>query len=472
MVQRPMPTLGRGSLDALPRWVSRPTYDAARLHPGIVHLGVGCFHRGHQAAYLDALAELDPTSAWSVTGVGLRSCSKRAELLGQDLLYTSVQRSTRGVDARVVGVLRAYHSMAEDAARVLTTLVDERTKIVSLTITAPAYREEDLDTSAFAVVAEALRRRRASGVGPFTVMSCDNLPGNGDATRRLVVTAAEARDPGLGAWVTEQVSFPNTMVDRITPPVSDSTAADLSRLLKVQDRAPVVTEAASHWVVEDDFPQGRPALERVGVQLVSDVMPHVQMKMRMLNAAHVAIGFLGGRLGHQTTDRAMHDPVLAALVDELTRIEVMPLLGAVPGVHLPAYQRQVLERLRDPAVRDPVERLRQRGSVRIQNYVLPSLTQAVARRAPRRVLTSVVAAWIEEVRRVALTETTTASALAVLGDDLAGPLLAPARRADQDVRPLLAVVPGFEPLRDCPEFVESLQSMLAGMSSEDHAAAS
>ena len=472
MIQRPRRTLRRRTLGSLPKWVSRPSYDAAQLEPGIVHLGVGCFHRGHQAAYLDALAELDPATAWSVTGVGLRSCSNRAELLAQDLLYTAVQKSTGGVNTRVIGILRDYHSQALNPVRVMATLKDPRTKIVSLTVTAPSYLDEEGDSSAFALIAEALRRRHHGGLDPFTVLSCDNMPANGDATRQLVLAAAERSEPGLARWVERNVSFPNSMVDRITPPVSDAGAAELSRLLKFQDRAPVVTEAASHWVIEDDFPQGRPVLEDVGVQMVTDVRPHVEMKMLMLNAAHVAIGFLGGRSGHLTTDGAMHDPLLAAMVDELTRLEVMPLLDPVPGVHLPAYQIEVLERLRNAAVRDPVERLRRRGSVRIKNYVLPSLRRAVDRRAPRTVLTTVVAAWIEEVRRVASTETSTTAALAALGDELAGPLLVPARIADRDVRPFLAVAPGFESLRESHEFVESLQAILAGMSIEAHAAAS
>ena len=472
MLQRPRNTLTRRSLRSLPNWVSRPSYDVTQLDPGIVHLGVGCFHRGHQAAYLDALAELDPSSAWSVTGVGLRSCSKRAELLSQDLLYTAVQKSTGGVNARVIGILRDYHSLALNPDRVLASLTDPRTKIVSLTVTAPSYRDDADESSAFTLIAEALRGRRHRALDPFTVLSCDNMPANGDAARQLVVAAAERSEPGLASWVEENVSFPNSMVDRITPPVSDHGAVELSRLLKIQDRAPVVTEAASHWVVEDDFPHGRPPLEDVGVQLVTDVRAHVEMKMLMLNAAHVAIGFLGGRGGHLTTDGAMQDPLVAAAVDQLTRAEVMPLLDPVPGVHLPAYQQEVLERLRNPAVRDPVERLRRRGSVRIQNYVLPSLDRAVTRRAPHTVLTTVVAAWIEEVRRVATAETSASAALAVLGDELAGPMLAPARTAHRDVRPFLAVAAGFEELRACPQFVESLQVVLAGMSIEAHAAAS
>ena len=472
MIKRPLRTLSRRTLESLPTWVSRPSYDVAQLDPAIVHLGVGCFHRGHQAAYLDALAEVDPASAWSVTGVGLRSCSKRAELLSQDLLYTAVQRSTDAGNARVIGILRDYHSLALNPVRVMATLQDPRTKIVSLTVTAPSYRDDEGENSAFAIIAEALRRRRQEGLDPFTVLSCDNMPANGDATRRLVLAEAERSAPGLARWVEQNVSFPNSMVDRITPPVSETGAADLSRLLKYQDRAPVVTEAASHWVIEDDFPQGRPVLEDVGVQMVTDVRPHVEMKMLMLNAAHVAIGFLGGRSGHLTTDGAMQDPVLAAMVDDLTRAEVMPLLDPVPGVYLPAYQVEVLERLRNAAVRDPVERLRRRGSVRIQNYVLPSLIRAVAQQAPRTVLTTVVAAWIEEVRRVASTETTTSAALAALGDELAGPLLAPARIADRDVRPFLAVAAGFESLKDSHDFVESLQAILTGMSLEAHAAAS
>ena len=472
MDQPPSRVLSRRVLGSLPASVSRPSYDVDQLDPGIVHLGVGCFHRGHQASYLDALAELTPSAAWSVTGVGLRSSSKRTELLEQDLLYTVVQKSASGARARVNGILREYESMAEDPHRVLTALRDPLTRVVSLTVTAPAYRDESTGPSAFALIAEALHRRRHLGLDAFTVLSCDNMPGNGNATRRLVLQAAERSEPGLAAWVERNVSFPNSMVDRITPPLSEPEAADITRLLTVRDRAPVVTEAASHWVIEDDFPQGRPPLEDVGVQFVTGVGAHVAMKMRMLNAAHVAIGFLGGRRGHRTTDTAMLDPRVYSVVDELTRVEVMPLLDPVSGVHLPAYQHEVLERLRNPAIRDPLHRLQQRGSVRVQNYVLPSLRRAMEAGAPRRVLTTVVAAWIDSLRRAALAHTSPQATLTALGDELAGPLLAPARTAHRDVRPLLAATPGFESLLESPEFVASLQAILAGMSVEDHAAAS
>src|SRR3712207_3402436 len=177
VAQRPTRVLSRRTPGSLPASVSTPSYDLGRLDPGIVHLGVGCFHRGHQAAYLDALAELDPASAWSVTGVGLRSCSKRPELLAQDLLYTTARNSDHGVAARVIGILRDYHSLNEDPRRVLTALRHPLTRVVSLTVTAPAYSQQSEGPSAFALIAEGLRRRRHLGLGAFTVLSCDNMPG-------------------------------------------------------------------------------------------------------------------------------------------------------------------------------------------------------------------------------------------------------------------------------------------------------
>lgn len=470
--------LTRASLGALPPEVSRPSYDVASLTTGVVHLGVGSFHRAHQAVYLDRVAELGLSTQWGVRGIGLRTSRQRAELAAQDHLYTVLELSGGEPRARVVGALRDY--LAADARAAVDALADPRTRLVTLTVTAPTYGADPVapegPPTAFELLARSLARRRRTGLSPFTVLSCDNLPGNGDATRRCVLAAAEQLDPGLARWIEANVAFPNSMADRITPPTSAEHHRLLRRELGVVDRALVVTEPSSHWVVEDRFSGPRPPLEEVGVRLVADARPYVEAKMRLLNAGHVALGFLGEHGHHTTTDAAMADRVLGPAVVEMLAEEVCPLLEPVPGLDLAAYLDDVLARLRNPAIADPLARLRRRGSVRVRNYVLPSLERAVTTGRPRRMLTVVVAAWIDHLQRTASAVHAGAATAGGLAQGLADPdlprLLGPASRAAVDVRPLLAVADGFEVLRDCAPFVEELQAALADREVERRAAAS
>ncbi|MEV7428449.1 MULTISPECIES: mannitol dehydrogenase family protein [unclassified Nocardioides] len=473
--------LGLGTLGALPPRVSRPTYDVAALGTGVVHLGVGAFHRAHQAVYLDRLAALGARD-WGVRGVGLRTNSHRAELAAQDFLYTTLELSFGQPRAHVVGVLRDYLAAGgrDGAANAIAALVDPRTLLVTLTVTAPSYAVSAatgpaVPPTAFDLLARALGARRRAGQAPFTVLSCDNLPGNGDATRRCVVAAAEALEPGLARWIARHVAFPNSMADRITPPTTAEHRGLLRHELGVHDRAPVVTEPFSQWVVEDSFGGPRPPLEDVGVEVVSDARPYVEAKMRLLNAGHVALGFLGEATAHSTTDAAMADPAVGPLVERMLAEEVCPLLDPVPGLDLPSYLRGVLDRFRNPAIADPLTRLRRRGSVRMRNYVLPSLERAVLAGRPHALLTSVVAAWIDGLRRSAQAVADGLVTSGDLADTLADPaladLLGPASRAGHDVRPFLAAAEGFERLARCPEFVTALQQALVGREVEDRAAA-
>ena len=474
--------LGLATLGSLPPRVSRPTYDVTALRTGVVHLGVGAFHRAHQAVYLDRLARLG-LSDWGVRGVGLRTNSHRAELAEQDFLYTALELSAREPRAHVVGVLRDYLPAGgrDGAATAVAALVDPRTLLVTLTVTAPVYaapavRGPAVPPSPFDLLARALGARRRQGHPPFTVLSCDNLPSNGDAARRCVVEAAEALEPGLARWIARHVAFPNSMADRITPPTTTDHLRLLRHELGVHDRAPVVTEPFTQWVVEDSFGGPRPPLEDVGVEVVADARPYVAAKMRLLNAGHVALGFLGESSPHATTDAAMSDPAIGPIVERMLAEEICPLLDPVPGLDLPSYLRDILDRLRNPAIADPLTRLRRRGSVRMRNYVLPSLERAVLAGRPHALLTAVVASWIDHLRRSAVAvadgRVTTADLADRLGDPLLAVLLGPASRAAHDVRSFLAAAEGFERLAGCPDFVAELQQALAGREVEDRAAAS
>jgi mannitol-1-phosphate/altronate dehydrogenase len=307
--------LRAATLAAHARRLDVPGYDRAALVPGVVHISVGSFHRAHQAVYLDDLARLGHRG-WGVLGVSLHRPHVQRSLAAQDGLYTVVARGADGDRARVVGAIRGCLFAPGDREAVLRALADPRTRMVTLTITADGYADAG-PTSATALLVAGLARRRRRGVAPFTVLSCDNVPDNGALTRGAVLAAAEPRDPSLAAWIEAEAAFPSSMVDRITPRATDATRALVADRYGVVDACPVVTEPFRQWVIEDRFSAGRPPLEEVGAQLVDDVRPHALIKTRMLNAAHCAIGHLGGLAGHATTAEAMDDPALGAYVRAL-----------------------------------------------------------------------------------------------------------------------------------------------------------
>ena len=481
----PRPTIGpssaarllsRAALPSLPSGISRPSYDVRTLRPGIVHLGVGGFHRAHQAVYLDRLAELDPALGWSVAGVGTRSSAIRDDLLAQECLYTVMERGRDGERARVVGIMRDYLAAAREPDTVLAALADRRTQVITLTVTAPAYTLPPCDDDVFHLLAGALDLRRRRGRGGVTVLSCDNLRRNGDETRARVLAAAAARSDALAGWVAESVSFPNSMVDRITPPPSGEEQRHLRQHYGVHDRVPVATETFSQWVVEDAFAADRPRLEEVGVVLTTDVGPYVDLKTRMLNGAHLALGFLSRATTHTTTAEAIRDRSLRSVIERMLVTEVAPGLSHVPGVDLIDYQRDVLDRLGDPAVADPLSRLRRRGSVRVANYLVPSLERAVAQGRDHEVMLSVLAAWVQHLAAAAAAisdgSRTRREVEADLADPISHQLLPLAARAHRDVRPFLAAVPGLAGLRGDADFTTALQKRLNVQETHTRATAS
>ncbi|OBJ62804.1 mannitol dehydrogenase [Mycobacterium sp. 1423905.2] len=396
------------------RAVEVPTYDRSALMPGIVHIGIGNFHRAHQAVYFDDLAALNVSRQWGLTGVSLRNGRSRDLLAEQDGLYTVVQRGSRGDTARVIGSIGQCHYAGEESDAVLGVLADRRTKVVSLTITGNGYYVDgatgrfdgdhddvraDLQsartyTTAWPYLAEALDRRRRNGIAPFTVLSCDNLPDSGKASRTALVSFAALRDESLARWIDRNVAFPSSMVDRITPKTGDSELQLVEGSFGIADRAPVVAEEFRQWVVEDNFCNGRPPLDEVGVEFVVDVSGHKLVKTRLLNGIHSAIGYLGTLAGYRRTHEAMSDPVIYSYVEQLMREEVAPLLPAVPGVNVQEYFTTVLDRLCNPRISDQLSRLAGRGSVKMPSYLLPSLHEATATGRPRTLLMLAAAAWI------------------------------------------------------------------------------
>jgi mannitol 2-dehydrogenase len=399
-----------------PSAVPGPTYERSAVGVGIVHFGVGGFHRAHQAMYLDSLMNQGAALDWGICGVGVKpadAAMKRA-LVPQDGLYTLVVKHPDGrLEPRVIGSIIEYLYAPDSPELVLERLTREQTRIVSLTITEGGYNfnqvtEEfiaddpdvvrDLQPGAtpstvFAYVVEALDRRRHLGIEPFTVMSCDNIQSNGHLARKVFTSFAALRDPELAEWITENVHFPDSMVDRITPVTTDDDRELLRTQLGVVDNWPVVCEPFTQWVLEDDFTLGRPPYERVGVQLVEDVAPYELMKLRLLNAGHQAIAYFGHLLGHQYVHEAATDPRLVTYVRAYMDDEATQTLLPVPGVDLDAYKDELLIRFANPGIRDTVARLCAESSDRIPKWVLPVIRQNLAIDGPISHATAIVASW-------------------------------------------------------------------------------
>jgi fructuronate reductase/mannitol 2-dehydrogenase len=397
--------------------VDVPAYERGRLTPAVVHMSVGYFHRSHQAVYLDDLARLGETG-WGLTGVGLRNRSMRDALVPQDCLYTVVERGPGEDRARVVGAMTRYLFAPDDPQAVVNVLADERTRLVTLTVTGAAYHadpatgEFDADDeevsddlahpndprSALGCLVEGLARRRAAGRPGVTMLSCDNLPANGDVTRAAVLGFARLRDEHLADWIERNVTFPSSMVDRITPKTTPEDRERLAREFGVDDRWPVMTEPYSEWIVEDQFAAGRPPLEEVGVRFVADVRPYALIKTRMLNATHAAIGHLASLAGLGTTNDVMADPVFGEYVARLTGEEIAPLLPRVPGLDLVSYRRSALERLANPKIADQVTRLRRGGSLKVPRHIVPSIVAHRERGSHHPLLTLAVAGFCATAR--------------------------------------------------------------------------
>ena len=471
--------LSAASLDALPPRVAVPTYDRSALVPSVVHIGVGGFHRAHQALYFDDLAATGERG-WGVTGVGLRRPEMGQVLGDQDGLFTVVERGPVTGHARVVGSVVHYLYAPQDPDRVLRALASAQTRLVTLTITGAGYLVDDeggfdeqdddvqhdllhpdVPRSVVGYLVEALRRRREDGAGPFTVLSCDNLPDSGAAARTAVGSFARLRDPELAGWIEQHVTFPSSMVDRITPETSPQTRDDIEQEFGVPDRWPVVTEPFRQWVVEDSFCAGRPPLERVGVQFVSEVGPYKLVKARLLNGGHSALGYLGTLVGHTTSDEAMTDPVVRAAVEGMLREEVLPLLPEVGGLDLDDYLGTTLERFANPAIADTLVRLRRRGSVKMPSYLLPSLREARERGLPCSHLVLAVAAWMRFLRGSDLR-----GAIVEVEDPRAESLQALALRGLDDPRLLLGARSVFGALADDRDLVQQLQRTLTTLSRE------
>lgn len=411
----PIP-LRQGHLEQLPASVARPSYDRAAVRVGIVHIGVGGFHRAHQAMYVDRLLSAGVAAEWGICGIGiLPSDAQMAEVLGdQGGLYTLVTKHNDGsLDARVIGSIVGYLHAPADPEAVLEQLADPAVRIVSLTITEGGYAIDAVTgqfnptdpavahdlagdgqpRSTFGYVVEALRRRRERGIPAFTVMSCDNIEGNGHVAKQVFTTFARLLDPDLADWIATQARFPNSMVDRITPVTTPEDVVLVRDRIGIDDRWPVMCEPFSQWVLEDQFACGRPPLEQAGVQIVGDVRPYELMKLRLLNASHQALCYFAYLAGYRLVHEACQDPLFATFVLRYMRAEAAPTLEPVSGIDLDQYQRELVQRFSNPGVRDTIARLCAESSDRIPKWLLPVIRAQLAAGGPIQLATAVVASW-------------------------------------------------------------------------------
>ncbi len=385
-------------LPEIARTAAVPGYSRSDLSAGIVHFGVGNFHRAHQAVYLDALFNLGLDRDWALIGAGVRpaDADMRSRLASQDYLTTVVEQEANLSQARVTGSMIDFLRVGDPEATI-AKLADPNIRIVSLTVTEggyyidPASQKFDpthpdiaadaanprAPKTAFGLILAGLRRRRDGGIPPFTVMSCDNIPGNGHVTQNAVVGLAELFDHELAGWVRTKVAFPNGMVDRITPATSQRERDVLAEQFGIVDQWPVFCEEFKQWVLEDHFPAGRPALEKVGVQFVEDVAPFEFMKIRILNGGHATIAYPAGLLDIHFVHEAMQEPLIKAFLEKVERDEIIPTVPPVPDTDLGEYYQLIDRRFSNPKIGDTISRLCLDGSNRQPKFILPTALDRV-----------------------------------------------------------------------------------------------
>ncbi|MFT3975354.1 MAG: mannitol dehydrogenase family protein [Amaricoccus sp.] len=406
--------LSLATLDKLPADVARPSYARGDLTAGIVHFGVGNFHRAHLHVYLDRLMNAGRDRDWAVVGAGVTpyDVKMRTALMGQDLLSTVVEQSAEASNARVTGVMTDFLPPMDGAA-IIKGLADPNVRIVTLTVTEGGYfvnpatggfdpenpaiaadaANPDEPKTVFGLILAGLKARRAAGVPPFTVLSCDNVPHNGRVCRDAVAGLAAAQDPAFAAWVRESVAFPNAMVDRIATVTSDRERQIARETWGIEDAWPVFCEDFIQWVIEDDFPQGRPALETVGAQFVEDVTPFEMMKLRILNAGHAMIAYPSSLLDIHFVHEGMEHPLVRAYLRKIVLDEVAPIVASVPGMEPAQYFEIIERRFSNPKIADTMRRLCFDGSNRQPKFIIPSIADRLAKGLPVEGLALESAFW-------------------------------------------------------------------------------
>ncbi len=419
---------------------------------GIVHLGIGNFHRAHEAVFTEE-AMLKAGGDWSICGVTLQGdVSKRDVLMAQDGLYSIVERGPAGVKTTVVRALHEVLALPDDRPRLFALLTNAKVRIVSLTVTEKGYcrdaktgevdthlpgiahdlTQPDAPSTVPGIITDALRARRDAGIAPFTVLSCDNLAHNGAALRKVVTSYARMIDDELGIWIDKHVAFPSTMVDRIVPATTDADREAAHLALHMRDAVPVPCEPFRQWVVEDHFPTGRPAWDRVGAELVEDVTPFELAKLRMLNGAHSTLAYLSMLAGFETIDEAVRHPPLRTLVHGMLTHEVIPTLSVPTSFDLFAYRDALLDRFANPALKHRCAQIAMDGSQKLPQRLLAPIAQRLSQQKSIDRLALAVAAWMRFLQG----QSDNGAAYAV-NDPLSASLCTGAQRADADPNALV-----------------------------------
>ncbi|MGB7088004.1 MAG: mannitol dehydrogenase family protein [Phormidesmis sp.] len=468
--------------------VNLPQYNRADVINGIVHIGVGGFHRSHQALYIDKYLEQhsdlqQSDHRWGICGVGLLKYDEnmRDALQSQDCLYTLVERSSEKDTARVIGSITDYLFAPEETPAVIARLADVTCRIVTLTITEGGYyviegtgefdaehpniqhdlQSPDRPVSVYGFLTAALRQRRQNGLSPFTVLSCDNVQGNGNLARKMLTAFAKLQDPELGQWIAENVAFPNSMVDRITPATTPADIQMVKEKFAIADAWPVVAEPFTQWVIEDKFCAGRPRWESVGVQMTDDVHPYEMMKLRLLNASHSLLGYLGSLLGYTYTSEAMSDNLIRQAIEQLMD-EVTPTLPTLPGVNIGDYKQTLIERFSNPKVRDQLSRLCLNGSDKLPKFILGSLRDKLEQGGSIDYLSFTIAVWF----RYLSGKDEQGQPLSI-DDPMAATLIEKAQRGGSDPTPLLSMTEIFGELSESNRLTDAIADYLQQLYASD-----
>lgn len=471
--------LSLANLPAISARASVPAYDRASLKAGIVHFGVGNFHRAHMAVYLHELFNRGRDLDWAIIGAGVMPSDQkmRDTLKAQDYLTTVVEQDVARSAATVTGPMVDIIT-APDVDRIVATLADPAIRIVSLTITEGGYfidpatgkfdpthpaitadaAAPDHPKTVFGLIIAGLKARRAAGLPPFTVMCCDNIPGNGEVTEATVCGLAALSDPDFAHWIHENVAFPNAMVDRITPATGEREIAIARDTYGIEDGWPVFCEEFKQWVLEDRFPLGRPALEEVGVTFVPDVAPYELMKLRILNGGHAAIAYPAALMDIHYVHEAMENPLIRGFLAKLENEEIIPVVPPVPGTSLADYYALIERRFANPKIGDTIPRLAQDGSNRQPKFILPSTADRLAKGLDVVGLALVSALWCRYFEGVS------DSGKAIVFNDVNAERLQAAARASQlDPKTFLDLGDIFGEVGTNPRFVLRFTEALASL---------
>ncbi|WP_430412104.1 mannitol dehydrogenase family protein [Kordia sp.] len=396
--------------------ISVPTFDRSVLKAGIIHIGVGGFHRAHQAVYTHKLLEQSNSQKWGICGVGLREGdTKMAEVFKQqDNLYTLMVKHPNGKTAsQIIGSIIDFKLGFNNPEAVIELMAHSDTKIVSLTITEGGYnfnpvtgnfdfenpdiqhelKFPDEPKTIYGFLTAALKKRRDAKLPPFTIMSCDNIEHNGDMARNMLLSFVKKQDAHLASWIESEVCFPNSMVDRITPVTTKAAITYLEKTHEIKDEWPVTCEPFMQWIVEDKFSNGRPEFEKVGVQFVSDVKPYEKMKLRLLNAGHSVLGILGAVQGFQTINECMEDDIFVTCLRRFMDKEATPILDEVKGIDLKSYKDSLEERFANPTIKDSLSRICSESAAKLPKFLIPTIHENLAIHGNIEFATLVIAAW-------------------------------------------------------------------------------